>query len=46
MTKTVGNGLRIDVLDDTQEPKAKGKGQESVTNGLPDVVVSMQEQKK
>ncbi len=38
MTKTVINGLRIDVLVDTQGPNANGNGHEIVTIGLADVV--------
>ncbi len=38
MTKTVGNGLRIDVLVDTHDPSANGNGQELVRNCLADVV--------
>ncbi len=34
MTKTDGNGLRIDVLVDTQDPDANGNGHESVRNSL------------
>ncbi len=41
VTKTVGNGLRIDVLVDTHDPNANENGHESVTNSLVEVVVSM-----
>ncbi len=34
MTKTVGIGLRIDVLVDTQDPDANENGHESVRNSL------------
>ncbi len=44
VTKTVGNGLRIDVLVDAQDPSANGNGHKTVTNGLVEVVVSMRRQ--
>ncbi|MCP4504447.1 MAG: hypothetical protein GY822_31435 [Deltaproteobacteria bacterium] len=41
VTKTVRNGLGVDVLVDTQGPNANGNGYEIVTIGLAEVV-SMQ----
>ncbi|MCP4503157.1 MAG: hypothetical protein GY822_24740 [Deltaproteobacteria bacterium] len=42
VTKTVGNGLDVDVLVDTHGPNANGIGHEIVTIGLVEVVDSMQ----
>ncbi|MCP4503156.1 MAG: hypothetical protein GY822_24735 [Deltaproteobacteria bacterium] len=42
VTKTVGNGLRIDVLVDAQDPDGNENGHETVRNSLVEVVDSMQ----
>ncbi len=42
MTKTVGNGLGVDVLVDVQDPNADENGHEMVRNSLVENVESMQ----